>query len=93
MSIWSRCASPETCTHGLSQNGVSVSGNDLSRLEDRPDVLLHLLVGNSGSNGLLHLEDKAQDFLVGESVEGSSESGEGGRVGEERIREGGSDEV
>ena len=72
---------------------MSVSGNDLSGLEGSPDVLLDLLVGSVGSNGFLHAEDESEDFLVGESVKGTSESTKSGGVGEEGVGEGGSDEI
>ena len=72
---------------------MSVTGNDLSRLEGGPDVLLDLLVGGVGTDGVLHAEDETKDFLVGESVKGTGESTEGGGVGEEGVGEGGPDEI
>lgn len=80
-------------TYRLSENGVSVTRNDLSRLEGSPDVLLDLLVGSVGSNGVLHAENESEDFLVSESVKGTGETTESGGVGEEGVREGGSDEI
>lgn len=80
-------------THGLSEDGVSVSGNDLSLSEGSPDELDNLLVGGGVSNLLLHVEDESEDLLVGKTVEGSGETAEGGGVGEEGVGEGGSDEV
>jgi hypothetical protein len=56
-------------------------------------VILHLLVGNIGSNLFLHTENESENFLVSESVKRSSETSEGGGVGEERIGESGSNEI
>lgn len=72
---------------------MAVSGDDLAGLEYRPDVLLDLLVGRVGADGLLHAEDEAEDLLVSETVEGTGETTEGGRVREEGVGEGGSNKV
>jgi hypothetical protein len=77
----------------LAEDGVTVSWNDPSALEYAPDVLLDLLRGRVVADLLLHAEDEAKNLLVGEAVEGPSETGETGRVGEERVRERRSDEV
>jgi hypothetical protein len=77
----------------LAEDGVTVSWNDPSALEYAPDVLLDLFRGRIVANLLLHTENEAEDLLVGEAVEGPSETGETGRVGEEWVRERRSDEV
>lgn len=54
-------------THGLAEDGVAVTGDDLATLEGRPDVLGNLLVGRRLSDLGLHLLDPAEDLLVGET--------------------------
>jgi hypothetical protein len=86
-------------THGLPQDSVSVTGNDLSTLKGRPNVLGDLLVGGRLSDLGLHLLDPSEDLLVGETtvstvgnrclpVEGTGKTVKGSSVGEERVGEG-----
>jgi hypothetical protein len=77
---------------GLAEDGVTVSRNDLATLERRPDVLLDSLVGGLLAKLGLHLLEPDQDLLVGQSVEGTGETVESSRVGEEGIGEGRTDE-
>jgi hypothetical protein len=100
----------------LAKDGVTVTGDDLTLLEGRPDEFYELLVGGRVTEFLLHAEDESENenenqlfvsklakkemgrdspenFLVGETVKRSSETTESSRVGKERIREGGSDQV
>ena len=79
-------------TYGLPEDGVSVSGNN-SSLEGLLDVGLDGSVGSILTDLGLHAADPKEDLLVGESVEGTSESVHGSGVGEERVGEGGSDKV
>lgn len=72
---------------------MSVTGNDLSLLEGRPNELSDLLVGRRVSDLLLHGENESKNFLVRETVKGSGESTESGRVRQEGVGEGGSDEI
>jgi hypothetical protein len=58
----------------LSEDGVAVSGNDLAGLERGPQVLLDGLVAEVVANGLLHLLEPDEDLLVGQSVQGTSET-------------------
>lgn len=77
----------------LSEDGVSVTRDDLASVERLPDVLGHLVVRRVLANLLLHSGDPVEDLLVGESVQRSGETVEGGGHREERVRERGSDEV
>mmetsp|Transcript_24868 Transcript_24868/g.46760 ORF Transcript_24868/g.46760 Transcript_24868/m.46760 type:complete len:406 (+) Transcript_24868:283-1500(+) len=81
---------------GLAEDGVAVSGDDLLGVEGVPGELgdglgvdLLALIGHL----LLDALDPSEDLLVGESVKGAGEGVEASRVGEVRVREGGSDEV
>ena len=76
----------------LSENGVSVSGNDTS-LQGVPAVLLNLLVGGISTDLGLHLLDPPQDFLVGQSVEGTGETVQRSGHGQEGVGKGGTDQV
>jgi hypothetical protein len=67
------------------EDSVAVSGNNLTTLEGRPDVLLDSLIGCILTNLPLHLAKPDKDFLISETVKGASETVEGGRVGKERI--------
>lgn len=59
---------------GLAENSVAVAGNDLASLEGRPQVVLDSLVAQIVANGLLHLLEPDEHFLVGQSVERTSET-------------------
>lgn len=72
----------------LSKNGVTVTGDDLTTLERGPDVVLDGLIRGILANLALHLPEPDEDFLIGEAMERTGETVEGGAVGEERIREG-----
>lgn len=72
---------------------MSVSWNDPAALQDAPDVVLDLLWAWIVSDLLLHVKDESQDFLVGKTMERTSETSKTSRVGEERIGKGGSDKV
>jgi hypothetical protein len=58
-----------------------------------PDESGDLLVGGVVTELLLHVQDEAENLLVGETVKGSSETAKGSRVGEEGVGESGSDKV
>jgi len=77
----------------LTENGVTVTGDDLTLLESRPDEFNKLLVGGRVTKFLLHAEDESKYFLVSETVEGTSETTESSRVGKEGIGKGGTDQV
>lgn len=77
----------------LAEHSVAVTWNDLATVEGGPEELLDRGVVDGALERILHLEDEAEDFLGGETVERSSKTLETGRVGEERIGEGGSNEM
>ena len=52
---------------GLSENGVTVTWDDLSTLQCRPDVLCDLLVRGIFTDLRSHLLDPSEDFLVSET--------------------------
>jgi hypothetical protein len=66
----------------LAEDGVAVSGNDLAGLERGPQVLLDGLVAEVVANGLLHLLEPDEDLLVGQSVQGTSETVQASSQGE-----------
>jgi hypothetical protein len=72
---------------GLAQDSVAVSGNDLSALEGRPDVLLDGFIRGVLANLGLHLAQPQEHLLVCEPVERPSETIERRREREEGIRE------
>lgn len=55
-------------TYGLSEDGVAVTGNDLARLEGRPDVLGDLVVRGPLANLGSHLLEPSEHLLVGKAV-------------------------
>lgn len=84
-----------SCVSGVSlpKDGVAVTGNHLARLEGRPDILGNLLVRSVLTNLGSHLLDPSEDFLVGETVEGTGETVQGSTEGKEGVRKGGTDQV
>jgi hypothetical protein len=52
---------------GLSENGVTVTWDDLATLQCGPDVLGDLLVGGILTDLSSHLLDPSEDLLVGET--------------------------
>lgn len=72
---------------------MAVTGNHLARLEGRPDILGNLLVRSVLTNLGSHLLDPSEDFLVGETVEGTGETVQGSTEGKEGVRKGGTDQV
>ncbi len=77
----------------LAEHAVAVTGNNTSRLEGVPEVSADVLVGELGSDLVLHGEDPAKDFLRSETVERASETEEAGGVTEVGVAEGAADEV
>lgn len=77
---------------GLAQDGVSESGPDAG-LQVVPDVFLDFFVCGVFTDGISHLVDGTEDFLVGQAVQGAGETVQGGTVRQEGVREGGTDQV
>lgn len=71
--LWEVLLGEDTLGHvtwiSLTKNGMSVTWNDTSGVEGGPEVLLDLLIGEIGANGLLHLNQPVEDLLVGKTVE------------------------
>lgn len=67
---------------GLAQDGVTVTGHDTATVQGRPQVVLDGLVAEVVANGLLHLGEPVQDLLVGQTVQGTSQTLETGGEGE-----------
>jgi hypothetical protein len=78
---------------GLTENGVSVSGNDTSSVKGGPEVVLDGGVRKVVTDGLLHLGEPVKDLLVGKSVKGTGKTVKSGSEGEHGGRESGSDQV
>lgn len=80
---------------GLTEDGVTVTGDDLTGLEGGPDVLTDLIIGDliGVTEGLTHLHNPTEDLLVGETMKGTGETIEASGEGEVGIGEGGTDEV
>jgi hypothetical protein len=52
---------------GLSENGVTIAGDDSARVECGPEVVVHILLGVVRGNSLLHLDDPSKHLLGGET--------------------------
>lgn len=59
---------------GLAEDGMTVTGNDAASVEGRPEVVLDVGIGKIVTDNLLHLGEPVEDLLVGETVEGTSET-------------------
>lgn len=64
---------------GLAQDGVAVAGHDAARVEGRPEVVVDILFGVVGGDGLLHLENPSKHLLGGKTGTIVSNDGEEGR--------------
>jgi hypothetical protein len=78
---------------GLTEHGVAETGNNLTTVQSVPQVLGDLFVRGVLTNGFLHLHGPAQDFLVGKTVEGTSQGVKTTSEGEIRISKSGTDQV
>lgn len=63
----------------LTKDGVTISGDDLARVEGGPQVVLDGLVAEVAADGLLHLSEPVEHLLVSQSVKRTSETVETGR--------------
>ena len=52
---------------GLAENGVAVAGDDAAGVEGGPEVVVDILFGVVGRNGLLHLDNPSKNLLGGET--------------------------
>ena len=58
----------------LAKHGVSVAGNDLARFEGRPQIVGDALVTQITAHASFHLLQPIEYFLIGETVEWSSQT-------------------
>src|SRR6266567_5114538 len=73
---------------GLPQNGMAVTGHNLTTLKGGPDVFFDGLVGRIFTDLRLHFSKPDKHLLIGKAMEGTSKPIKGSSVGEERVREG-----
>lgn len=76
--IWQMVLSKGSLGHvtriSLAENGVAISGNDLSTLQCSPQIISNGLVAEIVANSSLHLCEPGQDLLVSETVERAGET-------------------
>lgn len=72
----------------LTQYSMTVTGNNLTTVEGIPKVLLDIFFRGINTNGILQLQGPTENFLVGQTVEGTSQTVQTGGEREIRIREG-----
>ena len=78
---------------GLTEDGVTVSGDNLAGVEGGPQVVLDGLVTQVVANRGLHLREPVQNLLVGQSVERTSQSVETSSEGEHGGAQGATNKV
>jgi hypothetical protein len=59
---------------GLSEDGVTVSGDNTTTLQSRPNILFDGIIGDIHSDSILHLHNPSQDFLIGKTVKRASKT-------------------
>lgn len=77
----------------LPQNGVTVTWNNTSRLENAPEEVVDILLGELLTNSLLHIKDESENLLGSKTVERTGETLKTSTVAKERIAESRSDQV
>lgn len=77
----------------LAEDSVTVARNDLTTVQGIPQVLLDLFLRGVNANGVLELQGPAEDFLVGETVERTSQAVQASSEGEVGVGQGGTDQV
>lgn len=77
----------------LSEDSMTVTGNDTASVKGIPEVLLNVLLGDVGANLGLDLENPLKNLLVGTAVEGTSKTVKTSGKGKEGGGEGGTDQV
>lgn len=78
---------------GLAEDGVAITGDDLTGLEGGPEVVLDGLVAEVVANGLLHSLEPDKHLLVGETVERTGKTIETSSQGEVGGAESGTNQV
>ena len=78
---------------GLPQDGVAVTGHDLTALQHVLHVLLQLVVGGVEADVVGHLVEENKHLLVGQSVQRPGQTAHSGGEGQVRVGESGADQV
>ena len=71
----------------LAEDSVTVARDDLSRLEETPNKLLHLVVSGVQTHSSHHLLHEDEHLLVGETVERPGQPAHPGAEGEVGVRQ------
>lgn len=77
----------------LSENSVTVTGNDTASVKSIPEVLLNVLLSDVRANLGLHLENPLKNLLVGTAVKGTSKTVKTSGKRKEGRRKSGTDQV
>ena len=72
----------------LPQDGMAITRNNLATLKGRPDIFFDGLIGCIFTDLGLHFAKPDKHLLIGKTVKGTSKPIKGSGVGEERVREG-----
>lgn len=67
----------------LAENSVAITGHDTASVQGRPQVVGDALIAQVVANRLLHLSEPVQHFLVGQTVQRTSQTLETSRDGQE----------
>lgn len=74
------------------ENSMAIPRNNLTTLKSRPNIFLDSIISCVLADLRLHFSEPDENFLVGKTMEGTSEAVKGGSVRQERIREGGANQ-
>jgi len=77
----------------VSEDGMTITGDDLSGSEGSLGEFLDLFGGDVVTEFGLKVQQPSQDFLIGKTVEGASETVKGSGVREIRISQSGTDQM
>ena len=77
----------------LPEHGMAISWDDTTRLEDTPQVLVHVLFAELLADRLLHVENEAEHLLGSETVEWPSKTLQTSAVAEEGVAKSRADQV
>lgn len=78
---------------GLAEHSVAVTGHNAARVQGGPQVVGDVLVAQVVSDRLLHLSEPVEHLLVGQTVQGASQTLETGRDRQEGRAESTADQV
>lgn len=77
----------------LAEHSVTVTRHNTARVQCRPKVVGNVLVAQVVTNRLLHLSEPVEHFLVGQTVQGTGQTLETSRDGQEGRAESTADQV